>query len=441
MITTALSSVANQTYKNVEHLIIDGKSDDNTLPTIEGFMEKFTNIRLVSERDSGIYHAMNKGLDLSTGDWIYFMGAEDSFLGETTLSDLVEAGFLKEEQIVYGDVLIKGDTHWAKDNSIYDGVFDLVKLFKKNICHQGVFYPRSTIKVVGYYNEKYKVTSDWDYNIRCFARYPFFYTGKIIAIFKTGGKSSEPGDYSLFRDLPDNVIHYFQIDPKDGKNYQFDSPFFYPMMRYRDNENRKTIENLNKENVILHDKITNLNNTFSSSLLGQKQDYETAIDKLKNEQNSFWQQYREKEKEYQGYIRDFENEIQKLNEAFHQKEAEYQNDFLQYKNEQDSLIYQLRKKETDFQVVMLKIKNENNELLREIENVKSLNNCLIQALDKKELILKQIEQKLTDEVVIRNNIISENENEKYTILHSYTWRIGKIILAPLQFIIRIIKNR
>ena len=210
-IEIALTSVAGQTYPNIEHIIVDGASKDKTLPIIRKHQKVNKNIRLLTEKDTGIYDAMNKGMDLCTGDWLFFMGADDAFVNERVLSDLYEQGVFQEEHIVYGNVILKGDAPWAKDGTIYDGPFSLEKLFKVNICHQCILYPKSVIRQIGHYDTRYKVTSDWDYNFRCWARYKFTYIDKIIAVFATGGKSSEGGDYQLHLDFPENIINYFHL--------------------------------------------------------------------------------------------------------------------------------------------------------------------------------------------------------------------------------------
>jgi glycosyltransferase involved in cell wall biosynthesis len=246
-IEIALLSVAGQTYPNIEHIIVDGASKDKTLPTIRKHQKSNKNIRLLTEKDQGIYDAMNKGMDLCTGDWIIFLGADDAFANENILMDLYEQGLFQEEHIVYGNVILKGDAPWAKDGTIYDGPFSLEKLFKVNICHQCILYPKSVIRQIGHYDTRYKVTSDWDYNFRCWARYKFTYIDKIIAVFATGGKSSEGGDYQLHLDFPENIINYFHLDVNDGNLYLATSEFYYPMTRHKENEYLRSIQDLKAE--------------------------------------------------------------------------------------------------------------------------------------------------------------------------------------------------
>ena len=199
------------------------------------------------ERDRGLYDAINKGLDLCTGDWIYVLGSDDEFFDERVLKDLADQGYFDEEQVVYGNVILRGDTPWAADGTVYDGPFTLEKLFRTNLCHQSIFYPRSVITRIGRYSEKYPVTADWDYNVHCFARYKFTYVNRIIALFRGGGRSSMADERSFFRDLPEKVVSYFGLDPEDRSLHRIGSPFFYPVAMYRISGYQKTIKTLESE--------------------------------------------------------------------------------------------------------------------------------------------------------------------------------------------------
>ncbi|NCA77618.1 MAG: glycosyltransferase, partial [Alphaproteobacteria bacterium] len=221
----AIGSVLQQTYNEIEHVFVDGLSSDETVPIIKTFLDRYTYSFLLTEKDNGIYDAMNKGLRVCRGDWIYFMGADDEFYDDYVLTELVSRGLLNQENIVYGNVIIRGDTVWAKNNEVYDGMFDLPKLLRKNICHQGIFYPRSVIEKVGFYSENYPVTADWDYNLRCFAKYQFTFVDRIIAYFQSGGRSTRGDNSKFFNDLPKNILAYFNLDPDDSNLRKKDSPF------------------------------------------------------------------------------------------------------------------------------------------------------------------------------------------------------------------------
>ena len=87
-ITRTLRSVSAQTYPNIQYLIIDGASKDNTLELVR---ELAPEAEIYSERDKGIYDAMNKGLDRATGDYVWYVNAGDALVSPTTVEDLVRA--------------------------------------------------------------------------------------------------------------------------------------------------------------------------------------------------------------------------------------------------------------------------------------------------------------------------------------------------------------
>lgn len=408
-IETALLSVANQTYKNIEHIIVDGASKDKTLQLIRRYLKKYKNIRLLIEPDEGIYFAMNKGLDLCTGDWIYFMGADDTFYNENVLTDLYDQGLFQEEQIVYGNVIIKGDAPWAKDNSIYDGPFTLEKLFRWNICHQSIFYPKSVIRQVGYYETKYKVTSDWDYNIRCWAKYKFTYTDKIIAFFKTGGKSSEGGDYSLHLDFPNNVIKYFQLDVHDSNLYLATSPFYYPMARFREEENLKTIRDLREETTKLDNYIAELQRNNNESVSALKAYHERSIGEINQEHAKA---------------------VTSLLNTLKIEHAEIVNTL---KNDYEQKIIALH---AEFQSLQSQFIQKTKEFNDEVTTLKTQVEHLSDYILIKDHEIQEMKETHAYEIEQLKSIISDNELHIRNIFDSYTWRTGKVLLSPLIFLKR-----
>ncbi len=196
-IERAILSVANQGYDPIEHWIIDGGSSDATLQIVEVLQARFPHIHVRFGPDRGIYDAMNRGLDTVAGDWIYFLGADDELYSNTVFKELYEEGYLALDGLLHGDVMVVGDGSWARDGTVYDGKFDLEKLFKKNICHQAILYPSALMRRVGYFKQKYFVSADWEYNIRCAACCDLIYVNKIIAKFASGGLSST-GDGDCF---------------------------------------------------------------------------------------------------------------------------------------------------------------------------------------------------------------------------------------------------
>lgn len=182
----ALESIKNQTFKNIEVLIIDGASSDNTLKIAQNYRSKFQFYTVISEPDKGIYDAMNKGIRIAKGEWLYFLGSDDSFYEQNTLEELFSHPEIRNNDVIYGNV------YSSRFDLPYDGEFSYSKLAKKNICHQSIFFRKNVFKKIGVFNIKYKVWADWDHNIRWFysSRIKKHYINKIIANYADGGFSS-----------------------------------------------------------------------------------------------------------------------------------------------------------------------------------------------------------------------------------------------------------
>jgi glycosyltransferase involved in cell wall biosynthesis len=172
-----ITSILNQTYSNIQLIVIDGGSTDGTVD----ILKKYNNVIYywISEPDAGIYNAMNKGLNKASGDWIYFLGADDYlFPGFSELASNIE----KSDTIYYGACL------WG--NKILGEKFTPYKLTRECICHQGILYPSKVFQKY-HYDENYKVSSDYLLNIQCWSDKEFHthYFPLLIACFSQGGSS------------------------------------------------------------------------------------------------------------------------------------------------------------------------------------------------------------------------------------------------------------
>ncbi len=189
LIENTIKSVINQTYKNIEYIIIDGASSDSTLEIIEKY-RKNINI-LISEKDSGIYNAMNKGIKQANGDYLIFMNAGDSFYSEKTLENSIKYIEKYNSQLFFGDINIidTNGSNWIK--SFRD--FDKLSLISDCLCHQAVFYKKELFDIWGNYNENYKISADHDFNLRSIIKYncKTKYIPQIICNFYTGGFSTQ----------------------------------------------------------------------------------------------------------------------------------------------------------------------------------------------------------------------------------------------------------
>ena len=170
VVKPTLESVIAQTYTNYEYIFVDGGSKDDTVAIAKASGIKFAHI--VSERDNGIYDAMNKGIALATGDYLCFLNAGDAFYAPDTLQTIVDA-IAEEKELP--DVLY-GETAEVDDNRNFVRMRRLQapeklewKSFKNGmlVCHQA-FYARRDIAPM--YDLKYRLSADVDWCIKVMKR-------------------------------------------------------------------------------------------------------------------------------------------------------------------------------------------------------------------------------------------------------------------------------
>jgi glycosyltransferase involved in cell wall biosynthesis len=183
-------SVIEQSYQNIEYLIIDGGSTDTTQEIINKYSDKID--YYISEPDNGIYDAMNKGIAAAKGDWVYFLGAGDILYNK--LHDLAPQ-FTDPMTIYYGDV------YHNDIQRIYDGKFPAYKLAVNNICHQAVFYPSKALQKYKF-NTRYKIFADHALNMQCYGdkEIKFKYVPVLVCNYQGGGISAVKPDREFFED-------------------------------------------------------------------------------------------------------------------------------------------------------------------------------------------------------------------------------------------------
>ena len=187
-------SVINQTYDNVEYIIIDGGSIDGTLDIIKKYEHAID--YWVSEQDFGIYYAMNKGSSLATGEWINFMNCGDTYHNETVLENVSNQFLDAEINMLFG----KSITFYKQFEKIRYLNFNSAKkdfYLTKMPNHQAIFI-RSDIYKLNAYDITYKFSSDTEYLRRCFNGAKFQEVSYIISRFELGGVSSFYNNYKNF---------------------------------------------------------------------------------------------------------------------------------------------------------------------------------------------------------------------------------------------------
>lgn len=175
-------SVINQTYDNVEYIIIDGGSTDGTLDIIKKYEHAID--YWVSEKDKGIYDAMNKGIDLASGEWINFMNSGDRFFESNTLNVV---NFNVDCKLIYGDSLcVLDEKEWIQDQENRH----LKKIH--SIIHQSMFYAKSSFNEK--FNSDYKVMADFDHFLSVMMSCVdcICYQKVVVCVYDRSGYSSMP---------------------------------------------------------------------------------------------------------------------------------------------------------------------------------------------------------------------------------------------------------
>lgn len=219
-----LQSLNLQSFENFEIIISDGNSQDGTTSIIENYEKLKLKTTISSRPDKGVYDAINKAIDLSTGNWIYILGSDDTLFSNLTLNEASIFLEKTEESLIYGDVCVSGYTKYLSDGQIYDGNFSTEKLLLKNICQQAIFYRKDIFQKIGYFNINYKICADWDFALRAFSKVPTKYISTTICKFTAGGLSYKVTDSLFNLEKPLNIISYYKLKTigTDFINYRWD---------------------------------------------------------------------------------------------------------------------------------------------------------------------------------------------------------------------------
>ncbi|WP_316735366.1 glycosyltransferase family 2 protein [Pedobacter aquatilis] len=212
-----IKSVINQTFKDIEYIIIDGASNDGTLEVIEKYRNHVA--KIVSEKDRGIYDAMNKGLALATGDYVLFMNSGDEIYDVQTVEDIFKTA--EGADIYYGETEMYNDNwenlgrrrHEAPENFTW-------KSFKygMSISHQAIYIRRSILTP---YDLNYKYSSDIDWIIKAAKKASnIVNVHRYVAKYLVGGMSKKKHRESLkerfqiftkYYGLIPNIFNHFII--------------------------------------------------------------------------------------------------------------------------------------------------------------------------------------------------------------------------------------
>lgn len=183
-IRDTIESVLSQTYKNYEYIIIDGKSTDKTLDIVNEYKD---NIRIISEKDNGLYDAMNKGIKMATGDIVGIINSDDVLYDENVFQTIID-NYNEDTEILYGDV------------KYYDEDFNkVIRDYKSGNkinnawcpAHPTMYIRKEVFDKIGVYNTNYRITSDYDFIVRCNVNnIKYKYVKKYLVKMRYGGVSN-----------------------------------------------------------------------------------------------------------------------------------------------------------------------------------------------------------------------------------------------------------
>ena len=185
-ISLTLKSIKDQSFISWECIIIDGNSTDDTMTIVNNYINGDERFIIVSEKDKGIYDAMNKGWNLAKGEWILFLGSDDTL--EINSLQVLNAFLSDEYDIIYGNYNTIDINNNKKNMISLDYHCIHYKVFSN---HQAVIMKRNVIEELGGFNINYKITADFDLIQRAYiAHYKFKQIPVTISNFYLGGISS-----------------------------------------------------------------------------------------------------------------------------------------------------------------------------------------------------------------------------------------------------------
>jgi len=205
-IQRTLASVEQQSYGEIEHIIVDGASTDGTKELIEAYAQAHPNVRWVSEPDNGIYDALNKGIRMASGDVIGFMHSDDVYYSAESVMKIAKAFGDSSIDVVYGDLEYRNGEK-------------VVRRWRSNaFCasslkcgwmppHPTVYVRKEVYAQVGEYDDWFRISADYDMMLRIFsAGYRSCYIPEVLVCMETGGASNKNTKARLSKTQEDYLV-------------------------------------------------------------------------------------------------------------------------------------------------------------------------------------------------------------------------------------------
>ncbi|HVX25461.1 MAG TPA: glycosyltransferase family 2 protein [Parafilimonas sp.] len=191
-----MNSVLSQSVMDFEYIIIDGDSTDGSKELLEQYFDKLS--YCVSEKDKGIYHAMNKGIEAATGEYLLFLNSGDWLYNDSTIETVEK--HLQDFDIVYGDVINVDTTgkEWLHNPPSELSLYELGYGWN-SLPHQAMFIKKRLFDLYGRYDESLKMVADWAFYLIAIFKYNCSYKriNDVVSYYSFGGFSSDMNNEAL----------------------------------------------------------------------------------------------------------------------------------------------------------------------------------------------------------------------------------------------------
>lgn len=222
-IRETILSVINQSYDNIEYIIIDGKSTDSTLEVVNKYKSSISHV--ISEPDGGIYDAMNKGLVLATGDLVAFLMSDDIYQDNQVIASVVAAVLKTNADCLYGDIVYVNKDR--TDTVVRHWVTGQQRSFRKgwHPAHPAFFLKRQVYTELGGYRLDMTIAADFELMLRVLHKYRVksYYLSQVLVRMRLGGTSNKSVK---------NILRGYKDIKKAFEVNQIGMPNMYPLYRY-----------------------------------------------------------------------------------------------------------------------------------------------------------------------------------------------------------------
>ena len=186
-----IQSVATQTFKEIEYIIIDGASTDGSVDVIKNNDSLFAHLKWISEPDSGIYNAMNKGIRMATGDYIQILNSGDILASSDVTERMISALNESDATILYGNMIKKDYSTGKIIGKSGEVAYSLLQYYSATINHDCCYIRRDLFDEYGLYDESLKIVSDWKWFLQAIGlgRVKPQYVDIDVTIFDASGIS------------------------------------------------------------------------------------------------------------------------------------------------------------------------------------------------------------------------------------------------------------